>query len=95
MKRIKRLKRVCLGLLLILFMSLLVLGGHFFTARGVGEMISVEVEVRPGDSLWSIAQRYYPKERDVRPYIYEMKRVNQLDDVLLRPGQKITLILEE
>lgn len=48
------------------------------------------IVVKQGDTLWSIAARYYP-DRDVRKAVYQLKKENNLESALLLPGQKLTL----
>lgn len=47
--------------------------------------------VLPGDTLWSIAQQYKPVKKEIRQYIYEIKRTNQLTTSPLNIGQVIVL----
>jgi Tfp pilus assembly protein FimV len=47
------------------------------------------VLVRPGDTLWEIAERYAPKEIDPRAYLDVLVRANGSPTVI--PGQKIRL----
>lgn len=51
---------------------------------------SFEVEVRPGDTLWSIASRYCDGQ-DIRIYIQTMKTLNHLVDSQIHAGQLLQL----
>jgi LysM domain len=46
--------------------------------------------VRPGDTLWSIAQRYAPA-RDPFETIDEIRRLNGITDYTVQPGQRLAL----
>lgn len=46
--------------------------------------------VRPGDTLWSIAVAYAP-QRDPFETIDEIRRLNQIEDYTVHPGQRIVL----
>lgn len=46
--------------------------------------------VRPGDTLWSIARRIQPG-MDPRKTVYEIKKLNELQSVNLRPGQTLMI----
>jgi hypothetical protein len=47
-------------------------------------------EVRPGDSLWSIAERYVPG-RDPVAAVEEIRELNGLTDYTVHAGQQIVL----
>jgi hypothetical protein len=46
--------------------------------------------VRPGDTLWSVAERHRPSG-DAVAVIGEIKRLNGLDNAIVHPGQRLTL----
>jgi hypothetical protein len=46
------------------------------------------VQVQPGDTLWSIAQRVAP-QRDPRQVVDKLRRLNHLHSVSLTPGQTL------
>ena len=45
--------------------------------------------VRPGDTLWSIAERTFPG--DPREGVWELRQRNDLDSPLIVPGQVLVL----
>jgi LysM repeat protein len=45
--------------------------------------------VRPGDTLWSIAEQTFPG--DPREGVWELRRRNDLDSALIVPGQVLVL----
>jgi hypothetical protein len=47
------------------------------------------VTVRPGDSLWSIADRYTAPDADTLDTIDAIKDANHLVDVKLVPGERL------
>lgn len=47
--------------------------------------------VKPGDTLWSIAQEFKQPGQDTRKYIDEIKRINGIS-ALIREGQEIKII---
>ncbi|MEW6243965.1 MAG: LysM peptidoglycan-binding domain-containing protein [Bacillota bacterium] len=49
------------------------------------------VVVARGDTLWSIAERHAPKGTDLRQYVFAMRKLNNLSDAMILPGQTITL----
>lgn len=48
------------------------------------------VTVKPGDTLWDIASKYCGN-MDIRKYIYQIKKINNLDDAVIYAGQKLCL----
>jgi hypothetical protein len=54
----------------------------------VGDMPSVVVQ--PYDTLWSIASRTSPGGNP-RAVVFEIRRLNGLDDFTVHPGERLTL----
>lgn len=48
------------------------------------------ITVRQGDTLWNIAAQYRG-ETEIREYIYQIKKLNNLDNATIYPGQKLDL----
>lgn len=53
------------------------------------------VTVRSGDSLWSIAREHCDKSRDIRKYIYNLKKINNMDSSLLIMDTNLLIPVEE
>lgn len=49
------------------------------------------VEVRYGDSLWTLAREYGDPKRDVRAVVAEIARANRVEPGALRPGQVLVI----
>jgi LysM repeat protein len=73
-------------LILLLAVSLLV-GVAARPSGGAGK--PVRYVVRPTDTLWSIATRYYAG--DPREGIWRLQQRNRLDGTTLVPGQRLVL----
>lgn len=51
-----------------------------------------EVKIKEGDTLWEIAETHFPdSNKDIREYIYEIKKLNNLDNTYIYAGQTIKL----
>ncbi len=51
----------------------------------------IEVYVDSGDTLWDIAQEYGPDHVDTRKTIYEISKLNQLNQDYIYPGQVLRI----
>lgn len=52
---------------------------------------SVTYVVGDGETLWGIASRHAPAKMDIRDYIDDIRKINQLDSSMLRGGQRLEL----
>lgn len=85
--------------LTLLLCGLVVIGGIFaLTWAFQPTMDSIEwrettYRVQSGDSLWAISGDYCPDGVDRREWIEEIKTLNGLDDSIIHPGQKLTVLM--
>lgn len=49
------------------------------------------ITVSPGDTLWTIARVYINKNDDIRKLVYDIKKINKLNSVILTPGQELLI----
>ncbi|KJS83413.1 MAG: hypothetical protein JM58_12745 [Peptococcaceae bacterium BICA1-8] len=52
----------------------------------------IKVIVKPGDSLWLLAEKYDNNKMDLRKLIYNIKNINNIGDTIY-PGQIIEIPL--
>lgn len=64
-------------------------GSFYAEARSVDSYTTVCVD--PGDTLWSIAQEYYPDMDDVREAVYSIEKANHLTTSVICAGQTLQL----
>ena len=50
---------------------------------GYTEPVYRTVTIKSGDTLWSIAQQYKDDDCDIREYIYNVKKLNNIDSSIL------------
>ena len=50
-----------------------------------------EVYVRPGDTLWTIAEDFYGDSVDIREAVYAIKECSDIESGMLSVGQKLLL----
>lgn len=50
------------------------------------------VKVKEGDSLWTISRNFVDQTVDIRDYISFIKRVNNLENAIVYPGQVLKFV---
>ena len=89
----KKFIKSILVILFILITFILIISINFKSK----EVISTEFDyiVSKGERLWDIAEQYKRPDQDIREYIYEIKKLNGLDESTIYEGQTIKVILYE
>lgn len=81
----------------IVFMTLTLLTGMiafgsftgFYTAESASESEYKEIYVDSGDTLWQLAQENSLSQTDTRKLVYEICKINHLENEIIYPGQII------
>ncbi len=50
-----------------------------------------EFQVEPGHTLWGIAQENLPDNMDIRKYVFEIARINEINNSIIHPGEILLL----
>lgn len=81
-------------LLLVVFLVLciLVLNLACGTTMDKAEWKEETYRVKEGDSLWAISGKYCHGNVDRRDWIAEIQELNGLEDSIIHPGQKLTVL---
>lgn len=87
--RIVNKKRFIL-VIMILIILVITLFSHCSAMPKNNEIESITVSA--GDTLWSIASEHKKSGQDVREYLYELRKLNNLENCIIYPGQKIKII---
>lgn len=74
----------------ILMVLIITLFSHCSAMPKNNEIESITIST--GDTLWSIASEYKKPGQDVREYIYELRKLNNLTDCTIYPGQVLKII---
>lgn len=53
-----------------------------------------EIIVEKGDTIWNISLKYTPKNKDIRKTVYEIKKINNIDNSIIIPGQIIKVPID-
>lgn len=89
----KKLRKLVFRLILA---SLIFTKGLLIIIDGLEEKDYIEVEVQPGDSLWSIAAEWTPySEYDTNAMVKWMMEHNQKWDTVVQSGDVILIPIEE
>ena len=92
--RAKKLRIVALAAIMLICIGF---GAIIHTFTGDNEVqagaipILEQIVVKPGDTLWSIAEQRVHKGEDVRIYIQKLKKTNSLTSSALQAGQVLQL----
>lgn len=84
--------RALTNLSVLLFLAVVLYLILFFTAgESQGGMDGYErIIVQNGDTLWSLARNYFPNS-DPRRAIFEIRKINSLEDPTIYPGQVLEI----
>lgn len=55
----------------------------------------IDYTITRGETLWSIAKKYTPNDKDVRQTIYEIQKENNLETAFIYEGQQIQIKIEQ
>ncbi len=53
------------------------------------------VYISENETLWSIAEEYKKPNQDIRDYIYEIRKLNNMESAAIYEGQELTIIVYE
>ncbi|NLM09564.1 MAG: LysM peptidoglycan-binding domain-containing protein [Clostridiaceae bacterium] len=87
--RLKNKNRFFTVLFLMFTVIIFFVGSVISSGKNVNKEYKT-ITVRQGDTLWDIASKHCGK-MEIRQYIYQIKKVNNLDDAIIYVGQKINL----
>ncbi len=89
-RQIKKARAIHLFIMAMLIISTLV-SVTVFSDGGAKYVHVKEVYVKPGDTLWSIAEAQYDSRVDIREAVYAIKECNDLSDGIIYVGQTILI----
>jgi nucleoid-associated protein YgaU len=92
-KKKPKLKKVVLITILTVIISLFSVSFIYAIATDKEQITIMEIEVEPGDTLWGLANKYYPDSKDIRKTVYDIKQSNNISGHIY-PGQVIKLIIK-
>ena len=87
--RIVNRKRFIRSMAIVIF--LLVALFNISVAKSNEEAEIISYTITPGETLWSIAKEYTPANKDITQTIYEIEKLNNLDNATIYAGQTIQI----
>jgi len=81
---------VCLVFVLILIGGLQLYAFFISPPIDLERVETFEYQVKSGDTLWTIAERFKPVEMDTREFVYYIRELNDNDGKIF-PGQVIKI----
>lgn len=84
-------RRILPFLMILIIVLALALFSIVRLANSSEPIKTIQVIVNPGDTLWSIARSNYDPSGDMRRYVYQIRRLNNLGTALIYPGQILNL----
>lgn len=83
------------NILIIISLILIILFLIGLTSHGNNNVSYIKIKVKPGQTLWNIASDYNTKNEDLRKLIYQIKKINKMDNVILNPGDTIKVPIKK
>ena len=84
-RRMKRRRFVTVSVLVVLMTTAML---NFALAKSEGKN-NISVIVKSGESIWTIASKNNPNEKDIRKLVYEIIEENDLENSTIYAGQEI------
>lgn len=81
--------------MLILFITLIIMMIFSFVNVPEYEETYQKIIICEDDTLLDIAEEYKKPGQDVREYIYEIKKLNNMESATIYEGQELTIIIYE
>ena len=80
--------------LIIIVISIIILVNTIINKTEYAEKYKT-IYISEDETLWSIAEEYKKPNQDIREYIYEMKKLNNMESATIYEGQELTIIIYE
>lgn len=81
------------GITIIVFLLITLLNTSI--AKTIEEAEILSYTVCKGDTLWTIAKEYKANDKDIRQYINELKKLNNMTNSNICEGQTLKVIKEQ
>lgn len=83
-----------ISILILIIITAIICITHIATHPKYNEKI-IDYTVSSKERLWDIAEQYKKENQDIREYIYEITKLNNMDSATIYPGQVLKIIIYE
>lgn len=83
-----------ISIILIMFFSVIVMFFSFTKNQEYTESHKT-IYISKNETLWSIAKEYKKPNQDIRDYIYEIRKLNNMESATIYEGQELIIIVYE
>lgn len=80
--------------LIITLVSIIILVNTIINKTEYAEKYKT-IYISEDETLWSIAEEYKKPNQDIREYIYEIKKLNNMESATIYESQELTIIIYE
>ncbi len=87
--------RVFIVLTVLLITLIIIISVFSYKALTKKEIYYKDIEIKNGQTLWEIAESEFGNNVDVRKYVYKIKKINNLKNSNIHPGQIIKIPIEK
>ncbi len=78
----------------IIIALLIIISVFSYKALTKKEIYYKDIEIKSGQTLWEIAESEFGQNIDIRKYVYKIKKINNLKNSNIQPGQIIKIPIE-
>lgn len=82
------------GCLIMVVIAIIFYAGLVSVIKALSKepIITEDYVVTAGQTLWDIALENKKEGTDTREYVYQLRQLNNINDCIITPGQKIKII---
>lgn len=91
----KSLNKIILAITTVILTLVLLLSVISFSGLTSKEVYYKDIEIEDGQTLWQIAESEFGKNSDIRKYVYQIKKINNIESSNIVPGQIIKVPVEK
>ncbi|MGM0445780.1 MAG: cell division suppressor protein YneA [Bacillota bacterium] len=68
-----------------------------YTINGLTEkeVYYKNIEIKNGQTLWKIVEKEFGNDTNIRKYVYQIKKINNLENSNIRPGQVLKIPVQK